>query len=121
MLCASRLRGCMRARTDRFVLLEPPEDDSGWAKVLPLAADYDANEEAKASNYDAKLVRDATGFAIGGVPPFGHAAQLSCWVDQNIYRYEIAWGAAGTPDTVFAIETADLRRLSGGQVAEFTN
>ena len=46
MLCASRLRGCMRARTDRFVLLEPPEDDSGWAKVLPLAADYDANEEA---------------------------------------------------------------------------
>lgn len=70
---------------------------------------------------DAKLVRDATGFAIGGVPPFGHAAQLSCWVDQNIYRYETAWGAAGTPDTVFAIETADLRRLSGGQVAEFTN
>ena len=34
---------------------------------------------------DAELVRDATGFAIGGVPPFGHAAQLSCWVDQNIY------------------------------------
>ena len=70
---------------------------------------------------DPQKVRSRTGFAIGGVPPFGHAAQLSCWVDQNIYRYEIAWGAAGTPDTVFAIETADLRRLSGGQVAEFTN
>ncbi len=70
---------------------------------------------------DAKLVRDATGFAIGGVPPFGHASQLSCWIDRNIYRYEIAWGAAGTPDTVFAIQTAHLARLSGGQVAEFVN
>lgn len=70
---------------------------------------------------DAKIVREATGFAIGGVPPFGHASQLSCWIDQNIYRYEMAWGAAGTPDTVFAIQTADLVRLSGGQRAEFTN
>ena len=70
---------------------------------------------------DAKIVREATGFAIGGVPPFGHASQLSCWIDQNIYRYEMAWGAAGTPDTVFAMQTADLVRLSGGQRAEFTN
>ncbi len=70
---------------------------------------------------DAKIVREATGFAIGGVPPFGHASQLSCWIDQNIYRYEMAWGAAGTPDTVFAMRTADLVRLSGGQRAEFTN
>ena len=70
---------------------------------------------------DAKIVREATGFAIGGVPPFGHASQLSCWIDQNIYRYEMVWGAAGTPDTVFAIQTADLVRLSGGQRAEFTN
>ena len=70
---------------------------------------------------DAKIVREANGFAIGGVPPFGHASQLSCWIDQNIYRYEMAWGAAGTPDTVFAMQTADLVRLSGGQRAEFTN
>ena len=70
---------------------------------------------------DAKIVREATGFAIGGVPPFGHASQLFCWIDQNIYRYEMAWGAAGTPDTVFAMQTADLVRLSGGQRAEFTN
>ena len=70
---------------------------------------------------DAKIVREATGFAIGGVPPFGHASQLSCWIDQNIYRYEMAWGAAGTPDTVFAMQTAELVRLSGGQRAEFTN
>ena len=70
---------------------------------------------------EAKLVREATGFAIGGVPPFGHASRLSCWIDQNIYRYEIAWGAAGTPDTVFALRTADLVSLSGGQIAEFTN
>ena len=68
---------------------------------------------------DAELVRTATGFSIGGVPPFGHLKQLSCFVDQSIYRYEIAWGAAGTPDTVFALQTAQLERLSGGEITEF--
>ena len=70
---------------------------------------------------DAKMGRDATGFAIGGVPPFGHVRPLSCWIDQNIFRYEIAWGAAGTPDTVFAIRTEQLADLSGGQIARFVN
>ena len=73
----------------------------------------------KIGKADAELVREATGFAIGGGPPFGHLNQLSCFVDQSIYRYEIAWGAAGTPDTVFAIRTEHLESLSGGQITEF--
>jgi prolyl-tRNA editing enzyme YbaK/EbsC (Cys-tRNA(Pro) deacylase) len=68
---------------------------------------------------DAELVRKATGFAIGGVPPFGHLNQLSCFIDQSVYRYEVAWGAAGTPDTVFAVQTDQLENLSGGQISEF--
>lgn len=67
----------------------------------------------------AETVRDATGFAIGGVPPFGHLTQLRCFVDRNIGRYETVWGAAGTPDTVFSISSAQLVGLSGVQVADF--
>jgi prolyl-tRNA editing enzyme YbaK/EbsC (Cys-tRNA(Pro) deacylase) len=67
----------------------------------------------------AEAVRDATGFTIGGVPPFGHLTQLRCFVDRNIGRHEIVWGAAGTPDTVFSIPSARLVGLSGGQVADF--
>ncbi|MEE2807289.1 MAG: YbaK/EbsC family protein, partial [Actinomycetota bacterium] len=60
-----------------------------------------------------------TGFVIGGVPPFGHRTQLRCFVDRNICRHETVWGAAGTPDTVFAIPSARLVGLSGGQIADF--
>ena len=67
----------------------------------------------------ADVVRDATGFAIGGVPPFGHSTQLQCFVDRNICRHEKVWGAAGTPDTVFAIDSDRLLELSGGQVADY--
>ncbi|MBJ82453.1 MAG: aminoacyl-tRNA deacylase [Acidimicrobiaceae bacterium] len=67
----------------------------------------------------AETVRDATGFAIGGVPPFGHMTQLRCFVDRNIGRHETVWGAAGTPDTVFSISSSRLVSLSGGQVTDF--
>jgi prolyl-tRNA editing enzyme YbaK/EbsC (Cys-tRNA(Pro) deacylase) len=67
----------------------------------------------------AEAVRDATGFAIGGVPPFGHMTQLRCFVDRNIARHETVWGAAGTPDTVFSIPSSRLVSLSGGQVTDF--
>ena len=66
------------------------------------------------------MVRQATGFAIGGVPPFGHPSPLRCFIDQSIYRYETAWGAAGTPDTVFHVKTEKLAGLSGGRITEFT-
>lgn len=68
---------------------------------------------------DAKLVKEATGFSIGGVPPFGHVTQLQCFIDHNIFRYQTAWGAAGTPDTVFSLQTKRLPELSGGQVEDF--
>ena len=67
----------------------------------------------------AEMVRDATGFAIGGVPPFGHLTQLRCFVDQNIRLHETVWGAAGPPDTVFALPSDRLVGLSGGEVANF--
>jgi prolyl-tRNA editing enzyme YbaK/EbsC (Cys-tRNA(Pro) deacylase) len=58
---------------------------------------------------NADFVRAATGFAIGGVPPFGHAAPLLTFMDEDLLRYETIWAAAGTPYTVFAIAPLKLQ------------
>lgn len=67
---------------------------------------------------DADTVREATSFAIGGVPPFGHATPLSVYIDQDFWQFEVIWAAAGTPNAVFAITPADLARVTGGVVAD---
>lgn len=67
---------------------------------------------------DADTVRNATGYAIGGVPPFGHAESLPVFIDRDLTLYEVIWAAAGTPNAVFAITPADLLRATGGQEAD---
>ncbi len=62
---------------------------------------------------DAAAVREATGFPIGGVPPFGHPALLRTFVDRDLLALDVVWAAAGTPRHVFPISPADLVRLSG--------
>jgi Cys-tRNA(Pro) deacylase len=66
---------------------------------------------------DAAGVRAATGYAIGGVPPFGHPTSLPTAIDEDLLTYDEVWAAAGTPRDVFAIAPADLVRLTGGTVA----
>jgi prolyl-tRNA editing enzyme YbaK/EbsC (Cys-tRNA(Pro) deacylase) len=65
----------------------------------------------------ADFARQHTGFAIGGVPPVGHAAVIETYVDEDLLQYEEVWAAAGTPHAVFPIRPADLVRASGGKVA----
>jgi prolyl-tRNA editing enzyme YbaK/EbsC (Cys-tRNA(Pro) deacylase) len=67
---------------------------------------------------DAERVRQATGFAIGGVPPLGHTTPLPVYVDRDLLSFDLVWAAAGTPNAVFSIAPDDLVRVSGGQVAD---
>jgi prolyl-tRNA editing enzyme YbaK/EbsC (Cys-tRNA(Pro) deacylase) len=69
---------------------------------------------------DAGEVRAATGYAIGGTPPFGHARELTVLVDRHLTGFEVVWAAAGTPRHVFPIAPADLLKATGGQVADIT-
>jgi prolyl-tRNA editing enzyme YbaK/EbsC (Cys-tRNA(Pro) deacylase) len=55
-----------------------------------------------------ELVREATGFAIGGVPPLGHERELETIVDESLRRFPTVWAAAGTPHAVFEVETEAL-------------
>jgi prolyl-tRNA editing enzyme YbaK/EbsC (Cys-tRNA(Pro) deacylase) len=70
---------------------------------------------------NADEVRAATGFAIGGVPPFAHASPLDVYVDADLLQHEIVWAAAGTPHHVFAISPADLVRISAGTVCQLAS
>lgn len=65
---------------------------------------------------DAEFVRQQTGFAIGGVPPLGHASPLLTFIDQDLLQYERVWAAAGTPHAVFELNPAGLARMTGGEI-----
>ncbi|TMC37715.1 MAG: YbaK/EbsC family protein [Chloroflexi bacterium] len=67
---------------------------------------------------NAQTVRAATGYAIGGVPPFGHATEVSVFMDRDLLRYPAVWAAAGRPDSVFEIEPGRLRELSNAVVID---
>lgn len=67
---------------------------------------------------DAARVRDATGFAIGGVPPLGHKTTLEVVIDRDLLQYDVIWAAAGTPHAVFSITPSDLVRVTGGRVVD---
>jgi len=73
---------------------------------------------SRCSRVDADTVRQATGYPIGGVPPFGHATARPVFIDPDLLAYGEVWAAAGTWNDVFAIAPADLVTASGGTVIE---
>jgi prolyl-tRNA editing enzyme YbaK/EbsC (Cys-tRNA(Pro) deacylase) len=85
--------------------------------VVKVGRCRDATTVRKA---DAGEVRAATGYAIGGTPPFGHARRLPVLVDRHLTGFGEVWAAAGTPRHVFPIRPDDLLAATGGQVADIT-
>ena len=69
---------------------------------------------------DAALVRAQTGFAIGGVSPVGHLNPIRAWMDPRLAEFDLVWAAAGTPHHVFPAAPAQLREMTGAELAEFT-
>lgn len=67
---------------------------------------------------DADRIKAETGFAIGGVPPVGHARRLPTYIDAELMRHDLLWAAAGSPHAVFPVRPDELVRITGGQVVE---
>lgn len=95
--------------------------------MLLVAGDRRVDEKAvaklvgeKIRRPDAAFVREATGFAIGGVSPFGSTGPLTFLMDESLFRFEAVWAAAGTPNHVFSIPTNELRDATGAEVAAIT-
>jgi prolyl-tRNA editing enzyme YbaK/EbsC (Cys-tRNA(Pro) deacylase) len=65
----------------------------------------------------ADLVRDATGFAIGGVAPVGHSTRIAMAIDESLRRFDTVYAAAGHPHCVFATSADELVTITGARIA----
>ncbi len=91
--------------------------------ILVLTSGANRVDEARLAEYvgepigraDADFVRTVTGFAIGGVPPLGHAQPMETYVDEDLLQYETVWAAAGTPNAIFELTPADLQKMTGAK------
>ena len=72
----------------------------------------------KIEKADAGFVREVTGFAIGGIPPVGHAQIIETLIDEDLLQHNYLWAAAGTPHAVFRINSAELVGITDGRVVE---
>jgi prolyl-tRNA editing enzyme YbaK/EbsC (Cys-tRNA(Pro) deacylase) len=92
--------------------------------ILVLTSGANRVDEKRISGYagepigraDADFVRAVTGFAIGGVPPFGHLLIMDTYLDEDFLQFETIWAAAGTPKAIFELKTEDLQKLTNGKV-----
>lgn len=94
--------------------------------VIVIASGPNRIDEAKVAaalgepigKADAEFVRTATGFAIGGVPPLGHAQKAHTLIDRDLLALPTIWAAAGTPNAVFQLTPGELVAMTGGTVAD---
>jgi Cys-tRNA(Pro) deacylase len=75
----------------------------------------------KAARAPLELVREATGYAAGGTPPFGHARPLRVFADEALRRHDPVWAAGGTPSTVFPLSLDDLDRIAAPVWADISH
>jgi prolyl-tRNA editing enzyme YbaK/EbsC (Cys-tRNA(Pro) deacylase) len=114
--------GCGIGQIVKSLLFEA--QPSGRAVLVAASGSHRVDERAVAAlvgerigRASADFVREQTGFAIGGVPPIGHAHPVVAVVDEELLRHERIWAAAGHPHAVFSLTPAELVRMTGGTVA----
>lgn len=88
-------------------------DRMGDTEALPRVLGLDG----RCKRADPDMVREATGFTIGGVAPVGHATPLPIAIDESLGRFEAIYAAAGHPHCVFQTTLDELHRLTGGTVS----
>jgi prolyl-tRNA editing enzyme YbaK/EbsC (Cys-tRNA(Pro) deacylase) len=121
---AASLLGCDVAQIAKSLVFRRGGTEGG--AVLVIASGANRVDEAKVAallsepigRADAAFVRQATGYAIGGIPPLGHATSMPVLIDRALTAFDVVYAAGGTPNALFPIAPADLVRASGGTVAD---
>jgi Cys-tRNA(Pro) deacylase len=93
--------------------------------ILVLTSGANRVDEKRINEYageaitraDADFARAVTGFAIGGIPPLGHIQKIETYLDEDFLQYETIWAAAGTPNAIFELKTADLQKMTDAKIA----
>ena len=91
---------------------------AGDRRCDPKASGRALGREGRVRRADADAVREATGFAIGGVAPVAHETRLPVAIDASLGRFETVYAAAGHPHCVFATTMAELAALTDGVVSD---
>ncbi len=100
---------------------------AGEAPVLALTSGANRVDTAKLAalcqvaavrRASPEEARAATGFAVGGTPPFGHRDRVPSFVDRDLLAHDEVWAAAGTPEAVFPLTPVELVRICRGTVAD---
>jgi prolyl-tRNA editing enzyme YbaK/EbsC (Cys-tRNA(Pro) deacylase) len=110
--------GCAVAQIVKSLVFRGAESGKPYLMLVSGANRLDEKGVAAAlgeslARPDAAYVRDVTGFAIGGIPPLGHATPMQVFIDEELLGYDTVWAAAGTPRAVFAVDPKRLAVAAG--------
>lgn len=94
-----------------FLFLVAGDNSLDLAKAAALAGE-------SLGRADPRLIREQTGFAIGGVSPIGHKIEIPCFADETLQRFGSVWAAAGAHDAVFEASTDALIKAAHAVVAD---
>lgn len=114
--------GVQLGQIAKSVIFRRKDDDS--AVLVITAGDRRVDEKkvaalvGKLGRADAGFVKARTGFSIGGVSPVAHLTPPVTLIDQDLWRFDEIWAAAGHPHGVFRLQPDDLKRLTGAPVAD---
>lgn len=90
-------------------------DGASRVDVERVRAELGASEVTRPK---ADVVRETTGYAIGGVPPFGHVTRTRVLADRSLLAHDVVWAAAGTPHSIFPITPEELVAQAGGTLVD---
>ena len=114
--------GVQLGQIAKSVIFRRKDDDA--AVLVITSGDRRVDEKkvatlvGKVGRADADFVKARTGFSIGGVSPVAHLTQPVTLIDQDLWRFDEIWAAAGHPHGVFRLTPDDLKRLTGAPVAD---
>ena len=114
--------GVQLGQIAKSVIFKRKED--GAAVLVVTSGDRRVDEKkvsalvGKVGRADADFVKAQTGFTIGGVSPVAHLNPSVTLLDQDLWRFDVVWAAAGHPHGVFQLQPEDLKRLTGAPVVD---
>lgn len=119
---AAQQCGCAVAQIVKSLIFQG--EDSGRLVLFLVAGNnrLDTTRAAelageKLDRADPRLIRERTGFAIGGVAPIGHLEAIAAFADETLLGYDVVWAAAGAHDAVFASEPKALLAAANARIA----
>ncbi|MEM7774166.1 MAG: YbaK/EbsC family protein [Pseudomonadota bacterium] len=122
---AARACGCSVAQIVKSLVFQRVDTSvpvmllvSGTNRVDPARMAEQIGFELKRPGAD--VVRQQTGYAIGGIPPFGHAQPIATYIDAALLQHDVVWAAAGTPNAVFSVNPSNLATVTQAQIIDMS-